>query len=224
MSVVVPPGWASPGKKSKPFAGPPFCNHRVEQSGSQSRSPGDATLNLDDTRRVAIRGCGPGSIKCRLGLGELTFQCVDATDQIVTSLYLPLRNGPIRFGLNCVLKRFRLIIEFGDLAFNLRDVDDCRKDPSPARIGFMRRNPLFDVLGMCFRSGQVLLHNRDQANGEARIVILEPFRHLRLQRKLALDFCNSALCQFPLRFPRVHPTPHMKLSECWRAGAAMART
>jgi integrase len=43
---------------------------------------------------------------------------------------------------------------------------------------------------------------------------IKALSHLPLPGDLVLDLYNSALCQFPLRVPRVHPTPRMKLPEC----------
>jgi hypothetical protein len=113
----------------------------------------------------------------------LAFHRVDGTQQIVTPLNLPLHGiriremrlvvdaSPIRFGSNCVLKRFRITIVFGDREFDPRDVNQCREGRPPTRIGLVLRNPLFDVLSMCFRSRQALLQNGDQADG--RIVVLQ---------------------------------------------------
>ena len=185
--------------------------------------------------RVAIRRCGSGSIDRRLGEGQLAFHRVDGTQQIVTPLNLPLHGiriremrlvvdaSPIRFGSNCVLKRFRITIVFGDREFDPRDVNQCRAGRPPPRIGLMRRNHLFDALSMRFRSGQAFLQNGDQGNGQARIVILEPLRHLPLAGDLVLDLSNSALCQFQLCVPRVHLTPRMGIGMLARP-AIMART
>src|ERR1700730_3031485 len=85
--------------------------------------------------------------------GELAFQRGDRTHQIVTLMYLPLRQSRVLFGLNCVLKLYHLTLVFGDLAFNLRDVDQGRAGGPPTRIRLIRPNPLSDVLSMRFRSG-----------------------------------------------------------------------
>jgi hypothetical protein len=73
--------------------------------------------------------------------------------------------SPILFGSNCVLKPFRIAIAFGDRAFDPRDVNQCRAGRPPTSIGFMRRNPLFDVLSIGRRGRWPGFPQPDSTNG-----------------------------------------------------------